>query len=90
MNGSKIFITNAGFAHVFIVIAVTGGFIVNQRHKEKEISAFMVEHPGFSVGKHEKKMGIRGSSTCELIFEDCVIPKDHCVGKKKGKGSSSL
>ena len=41
--------------------------------------------PGFSIGKHEKKMGIRGSSTCELVFEDCVIPKDRMLGKK-GKG----
>lgn len=87
LNGSKIFITNAGFAHVFIVIAVTGTIINKRGKKEKEISAFIVERtdPGFSVGKHEKKMGIRGSSTCELIFEDCVIPKDRLLGKK-GKG----
>ena len=52
----------------------------------KEISAFIVEKnaKGFSQGKHEKKMGIRGSSTCDLIFEDCVIPKDRMLGKKKG------
>ena len=87
LNGSKIFITNAGFAHVFIVIAVTGTIVNKRGKKEKEISAFIVERtdPGFSVGKHEKKMGIRGSSTCELIFEDCVIPKDRLLGKK-GKG----
>ncbi len=87
LNGSKIFITNAGFADVFIVIAVTGTIINKRGKKEKEISAFIVERtdPGFSVGKHEKKMGIRGSSTCELIFEDCVIPKDRLLGKK-GKG----
>ena len=84
LNGSKIFITNAGFADVFIVIAVTGTIINKRGKKEKEISAFIVERtdPGFSVGKHEKKMGIRGSSTCELIFEDCVIPKDRLLGKK--------
>ena len=87
LNGSKIFITNAGYADVFIVIAVTGTIINKHGRKEKEISAFIVERtdPGFSVGKHEKKMGIRGSSTCELIFEDCVIPKDRMLGKK-GKG----
>ena len=87
LNGSKIFITNAGFANVFIVIAVTGTVINKRGKKEKEISAFIVERtdPGFSVGKHEKKMGIRGSSTCELIFEDCIIPKDRLLGKK-GKG----
>ena len=51
------------------------------------ISAFIVEKdfPGFSTGKHEKKMGIRGSSTCELIFEDCIVPKENLLGKE-GKG----
>lgn len=86
LNGSKIFITNAGYANVFIVIAITG--IVEKRgRKTKELTAFIVERtdPGFSVGKHEKKMGIRGSSTCELIFEDCVIPGDRMLGKQ-GKG----
>ena len=87
LNGSKIFITNAGYANVFIVIAVTGTVLDKRGRKSKEISAFIVERtdPGFSVGKHEKKMGIRGSSTCELIFEDCRIPKDRLLGVK-GKG----
>ncbi|MCD7760208.1 MAG: acyl-CoA dehydrogenase [Clostridiales bacterium] len=87
LNGSKIFITNAGYANVFIIIAVTGTVLDRRGRKQKEISAFIVERtdPGFSVGKHEKKMGIRGSSTCELIFEDCRIPKDRLLGKK-GKG----
>jgi butyryl-CoA dehydrogenase len=87
LNGSKIFITNAGYANVFIIIAVTGTVLDKRGRKSKEISAFIVERtdPGFSVGKHEKKMGIRGSSTCELIFEDCVIPGDRLLGKK-GKG----
>ena len=87
LNGSKIFITNAGFADVFIIIAVTG-FITDKRgRKQKEISAFIVERtdPGFKVGKPEDKMGIRGSSTCELIMEDCIIPKDRLLGVK-GKG----
>ena len=86
LNGSKIFITNAGYANVFIIIAITGT-VEKRGRKQKEISAFIVERndPGFSVGKHEKKMGIRGSSTCELIMEDCVIPKDRLLGKQ-GKG----
>ena len=87
LNGSKIFITNAGFADVFIVIAVTDHVLDKKGRKSKEISAFIVERtdPGFSVGKHEKKMGIRGSSTCELIMENCVIPGDRLLGKQ-GKG----
>ena len=86
LNGSKIFITNAGYANVFIVIAITG-IIEKRGRKTKELSAFIVERTdkGFSVGKHEKKMGIRGSSTCELVFEDCVIPGDRMLGKQ-GKG----
>ena len=87
LNGSKIFITNAGYANVFVIFAITGISTDKRGRKKKEISAFIVERtdPGFSVGKHEKKMGIRGSSTCELIFEDCVIPKDRLLGKQ-GKG----
>ena len=87
LNGSKIFITNAGYAHVFIIIAVTGVKLDKKGRKTKEISAFIVERTdkGFSVGKHEKKMGIKGSSTCELIMEDCVIPADRLLGKI-GKG----
>jgi len=86
LNGSKIFITNAGFANVFIIIAITGT-VMKRGRPQKEISAFIVERtdPGFSVGKHEKKMGIKGSSTCELIMEDCIIPKDRLLGKQ-GKG----
>ena len=87
LNGSKIFITNAGFADVFIIIAVTGTVLDKRGRKSKEISAFIVERtdPGFKVGKHEKKMGIKGSSTCELIMENCVIPADRLLGKQ-GKG----
>lgn len=82
LNGSKIFITNAGYANVFIVFAMT-----DQKAGNHGISAFIVERnfPGFSVGKHEKKMGIRGSSTCELIMEDCIVPKENLLGKE-GKG----
>ena len=79
LNGSKCFITNGNVASTFVVFAMTDPKLGNHG-----ISAFIVEKdfPGFSVGKHEKKMGIRGSSTCDLIFEDCVIPKDRMLGKK--------
>ena len=86
INGSKCFITNGKEADVYIVIAVTG--IVEKRgRKMKEISSFIVEKgtPGFTFGTKEKKMGIRGSSTYELIFEDARIPKDALLGKE-GRG----
>ena len=86
LNGSKCFITNGKEADVYIVIAVTG--TVEKRGKTmKEISAFIVEKgtPGFTFGTKEKKMGIRGSATYELIFTDCRIPKDNLLGQK-GKG----
>ncbi|MDE6840933.1 MAG: acyl-CoA dehydrogenase [Oscillospiraceae bacterium] len=78
LNGSKIFITNAGFANVFVVFAMT-----DKSLGTKGISAFIVERdfPGFKVGSHEKKMGIRGSSTCELVFEDCIVPKENLLGE---------
>lgn len=86
LNGSKCFITNGKEADVYIVIAVTG-IIEKRGRKQKEISAFIVEKdtPGFTFGTKEKKMGIRGSSTYELIFTDCRIPKDNILGKQ-GKG----
>ena len=78
LNGSKIFITNAGHANVYIVIAMT-----DKSLGTKGISAFIVEAttPGFSVGKKELKMGIRGSATAELIFSNCRIPKANLLGK---------
>ena len=87
LNGSKCFITNGNVADTFVIIAVTGKVVDKRGRSMKEISAFIVEKDdkGFSQGKHEKKMGIRGSSTCDLIFEDCVIPKDRMLGKK-GEG----
>ena len=87
LNGSKCFITNGNVADTFVIIAVTGKTTDKRGRSMKEISAFIVEKTdkGFSQGKHEKKMGIRGSSTCDLIFEDCVIPKDRMLGKK-GEG----
>lgn len=82
LNGSKIFITNAGYADVFIVFAITGVVADANGSARKEITAFLVERgfQGFSVGKPEQKMGIRGSSTCELIFEDCIVPKENMLG----------
>jgi butyryl-CoA dehydrogenase len=79
LNGSKIFITNAGYADVFIIIAMT-----DRTKGQRGLTAFIVERtfPGFSVGKHEKKMGIRGSSTCELIMENCIVPKANMLGKE--------
>lgn len=86
LNGSKCFITNGKEADVYVIFAVTG--VVEKRgRKMKEISAFIVEKgtPGFTFGTKEKKMGIRGSSTYELIFQDCRIPKGNLLGQQ-GKG----
>ena len=82
VNGSKIFITNGKEADVYVIFAVTG-VIEKKGRKIKEISSFIVEKgtPGFSFGTKEKKMGIRGSSTYELIFTDCRIPKENLLGK---------
>lgn len=82
INGSKIFITNGGIAETFIVIAMT-----DKTKGTRGISAFIVEKgtPGFTIGKVEDKMGIRGSSTTELIFENCRIPKENLLGRE-GQG----
>ena len=82
LNGTKIFITNASYANVFIVMAMT-----DKSKGTKGISAFIVEKgmKGFSIGKKELKMGIRGSATCELIFENCEVPKENLLGPL-GKG----
>ena len=73
LNGNKIFITNGGIANVYSVFAKTDP---DAPKASKALSAFIVEKgtPGFSVGKHEEKLGIRGSDTTELIFEDCRVP----------------
>ncbi len=86
LNGSKCFITNGKEADVYVIFAVTGK--IEKRGKMlKEISAFIVEKgtPGFTFGTKENKMGIRGSSTYELIFTDCRIPKANLLGQQ-GKG----
>ena len=82
LNGTKCFITNATEAETFVVFAMT-----DKSKGNHGISAFIVEKdfPGFSIGKHEKKMGIRGSATSDLIFEDCIVPKENLLGKE-GKG----
>lgn len=82
INGSKIFITNGGKADIFCIFAMT-----DKSKGTKGISCFIIEKgfKGFSIGKVEDKLGIRGSSTTELIFEDCVVPKENLVGKL-GKG----
>ena len=78
LNGSKVFITNAGYAEIFVVFAMT-----DKSAGTKGISAFILEKgmPGFSVGSHEKKMGIRASSTCELVFNDVKVPKENLLGE---------
>jgi len=82
LNGSKVFITNGGEADIYIIFAMT-----DKSKGTRGISAFIVEkdYPGFSIGKVENKMGIRGSSTSELIFEDCLVPKENLLGQE-GKG----
>ncbi|MCM3545902.1 acyl-CoA dehydrogenase [Priestia megaterium] len=80
LNGSKIFITNGGEADIYVVFACIDP-------NEKRTSAFIIEKdmPGFSVGKKEKKLGIRSSPTTEIIFEDCRVPKENLLGNE-GEG----
>ena len=78
LNGTKIFITNAGYANVYIIFAMT-----DKSQGTRGITGFIVESTfeGFKVGKKEAKMGIRGSSTCELIFTNCFVPEANVLGK---------
>lgn len=78
LNGSKIFITNGGIADIYIVFAIT-----DTTGKRPETSAFILEGdtPGFSVGKKEKKLGIRSSPTTEIIFDNCRVPKENMLGE---------
>jgi butyryl-CoA dehydrogenase len=87
LNGSKCFITNGKVADIYIIIAVTDIVEDKKGRKKKLFSAFIVEKgtPGFTFGTKEKKMGIRGSATYELIFQDCRIPKENLLGQQ-GKG----
>jgi butyryl-CoA dehydrogenase len=77
LNGNKVFITNGGAADVYVVFALT-----EPEKKTRGVTAFIVEQgmPGFRVGKKEKKMGIRASTTVELIFEDCRVPAENRLG----------
>lgn len=83
LNGRKIFITNAEAAEIYVVFARTGA----KELRSKAFSAFIVEKdtPGFSFGKFEKKMGLRGTQNCDLVFENCYIPKENLLGKE-GEG----
>jgi butyryl-CoA dehydrogenase len=78
LNGSKVFITNGGYADTFVVMAMTD----KTKGTRGGISAFIVEKgfDGFSIGKTEEKMGICASSTTELIFQDCIVPKENLLG----------
>ena len=82
LNGSKVFITNGYVADVIVVFAMT-----DPSKGTRGISAFIVESsfPGYHVGKHEEKLGLHGSPTAELIFEDCIVPKENLLGQE-GKG----
>lgn len=79
LNGTKNFTTNGGFADVIIAFLQT-----DKEKGAKGISAFIIPNtaPGFSVGKHENKLGIRTSSTTEMVFTDCRVPADHLLGKE--------
>jgi alkylation response protein AidB-like acyl-CoA dehydrogenase len=82
LSGRKLWITNAAEADLFIIFAN-----INPEAGYRGITAFLVEHtfPGFTVGKKEDKLGIRASSTCELLLEDCRVPKGNVLGEV-GKG----
>lgn len=82
LNGSKIFITNGGVADIYIVFALT-----DPSSKQHGTTAFIIEKdfPGFSVGKKEDKLGIRSSTTTEIVFEDCRVPKENVLGSE-GEG----
>ena len=87
LNGSKCFITNGKEADVYVIFAITDIVEDKKGRKQKKFSAFIVEKgtEGFTFGTKEKKMGIRGSATYELIFQDCRIPADNLLGQR-GKG----
>lgn len=82
LNGVKHFISNGGAAEVYSVFAVT-----NPRKGPRGVSVFVVEKgtDGFTFGKKERKMGIRANPTCELVFQDCRVPKENLIGKE-GRG----
>ncbi len=79
INGTKHFITNGGEAEIYVIIAMT-----DKEKGQRGSSAFIIEKgtPGFTFGKKEEKMGIRTSTTRELIFQDCKLPKENLLGKE--------
>lgn len=79
LDGSKVFITNGGVADTYVVFAMT-----DKAKGNRGISAFIVEKefPGFSIGKKEEKLGIRGSATTELIFQNCRVPAENLLGEE--------
>jgi butyryl-CoA dehydrogenase len=79
LNGTKIYVTNGGFARFMVATAVT-----QPDNGVHGISAFIIENtfPGFSIGSLEKKLGVRGSSTAEIVFEDCLVPKENLLGRE--------
>ena len=79
LNGAKVFITNGGFADVYVVMAMTD----KKKGTKGGVSAFIVEKSdeGFTIGKTEDKMGICASSTTELVFQNCIVPKDRLLGQ---------
>jgi acyl-CoA dehydrogenase len=83
LNGTKHFITNGDIANVSTVMAVT-----DKEKGTKGVTAFIVEKtfPGYSVGKIDRKMGIHGSNTSEIVFEDCQVPAENIIGGVEGRG----
>jgi len=86
LNGLKHFITNGDIADVVTVMAVT-----DKTKGPRGVTAFIVEKtfPGYSVGKIDKKMGIRGNNTSEIVFEDCQVPAKNIIGLQEGRGFST-
>ena len=86
LNGLKHFITNGDIADVVTVMAVT-----DKTKGPRGVTAFIVENtfPGYSVGKIDKKMGVRGNNTAEIVFEDCQVPAGNIIGLQEGKGFST-
>ena len=87
LNGSKRFITNGGIADIHVIFATT-----NPQAGWKGIQAFVVEKgtPGLSMGKKEKKMGVRASHTAEVILDDCFVPSENLLGGEQGMGGTGV
>ena len=79
VNGRKCFITNAGEAKYYTTVVMTDK---SKGNKGMSILVIPADAPGFTIGKHEKKMGIRASATADLIFDNCIVPKENLIGKE--------